>query len=536
MTTLLNDEISAPPVDAPLLQVLNFNADGDPLGCQTPRYFYGTDGDPGPGEDAIDLAYEFGLELDEWQQFVLREALRERPSDGKWSAFEVGLMVSRQNGKGSILEAMELAALLLFGERRILHTAHLFQTALDGQRRLHELLDKRPDIVKHKAVGSHGHESVELTSGPNKGAKVEFMTRTKGGGLGLPVDRIIFDEAMFISPESYQALLPTLAARPNTQVWLTGSAVDQRIHIGCEQFTGLRHRGLNSEPGKRICYIEWSVPDDARASDPNVWALANPSLGSRLTIEDTQAEYDAFMSAGGERAFGVQRLGIGDWPLLGAARSEIPMDLWRNLRDPSPELVGSSVLTLYRAPEGGPWSIAAAQRSAPVVNDKGELTSGGRIHLEVRHCGDEPADVVVDKFVQAVTAFAPAAVIVGRGGAAAATPKLEAAGIIPVTPSLMEEAQACGGFLDDALAAEPLLSHADQAGLTRGAGHSTKKDLPSGGFVWEINDESTYPQLMAATLSHWALLKFGGNTVTEPTVYAWPTQEEIDEFLAKEAL
>jgi phage terminase large subunit-like protein len=45
-----------------------------------------------------------GLELDPWQQFVIHNALGERP-DGKWAAFEVGVEVPRQNGKGGLLEA-----------------------------------------------------------------------------------------------------------------------------------------------------------------------------------------------------------------------------------------------------------------------------------------------------------------------------------------------------------------------------------------------------------------------------------------------
>jgi hypothetical protein len=39
---------------------------------------------------------------------------------------DVGLVVPRQNGKGTILEARELAGLFLFGES-ILHTSHEFR-------------------------------------------------------------------------------------------------------------------------------------------------------------------------------------------------------------------------------------------------------------------------------------------------------------------------------------------------------------------------------------------------------------------------
>lgn len=83
---------------------------GQLMGSQTPRidvtplYFTSA------GDDAVDLAAVAGLHLDPWQQHVLRGALGERV-DGRWKAFEVGLIVPRQNGKGSILEARELAGM-----------------------------------------------------------------------------------------------------------------------------------------------------------------------------------------------------------------------------------------------------------------------------------------------------------------------------------------------------------------------------------------------------------------------------------------
>ena len=70
-----------------------------------------------------------GLELDPWQRYVLDVALRVRPDD-RWAAFEVALIVARQNGKGAVLEARELAGLFLDlpDEKLILHSAHEFKT------------------------------------------------------------------------------------------------------------------------------------------------------------------------------------------------------------------------------------------------------------------------------------------------------------------------------------------------------------------------------------------------------------------------
>src|SRR3954467_11594674 len=70
------------------------------------------------GQEAIDLAASAGLILDDWQQLSLLIGLGEAGL-GKWAAFVVALIVARQDGKGSILEALELYWLFGTGERLI---------------------------------------------------------------------------------------------------------------------------------------------------------------------------------------------------------------------------------------------------------------------------------------------------------------------------------------------------------------------------------------------------------------------------------
>jgi hypothetical protein len=105
-------------------------------GCQTPRVScVPSTAVTSAGREAVDLARSVGLWLDPWQAHVLEHSLGER-ADGKWAAFEVGLVVGRQNGKGAVLEARELAGFFLFGEQLILHSAHEFKTAQEAFRRV----------------------------------------------------------------------------------------------------------------------------------------------------------------------------------------------------------------------------------------------------------------------------------------------------------------------------------------------------------------------------------------------------------------
>ena len=62
-----------------------------------PRIMLLPSGVSSAGREAVDLARMAGLELDEWQAFVLEHSLAERP-DGRWAAVEVGVNGASQNG------------------------------------------------------------------------------------------------------------------------------------------------------------------------------------------------------------------------------------------------------------------------------------------------------------------------------------------------------------------------------------------------------------------------------------------------------
>src|SRR6266568_3072939 len=202
------------------------------------------------GEDAAELARQAGLLLDEWQRYVLRQALAMRGQ--RWAAFEVCLILSRQNGKGSVLEALELAALFLFDDvRLILHSAHKFDTAADAFRRVLALIEANPDFSREvaKVIRSHGSESIELRNGK----RLRFVARSAGAGRGFAADLVIFDEAFNISDDAMASMLPTLSTRPNPQVWYTSTAGDQ----ASVQLGRVRERGLK---GGDLSLGDYPVP------------------------------------------------------------------------------------------------------------------------------------------------------------------------------------------------------------------------------------------------------------------------------------
>lgn len=295
----------------------------------------------------MDLAALAGLHLYPWQQLVLRDALRELP-DGRWAAFEVGLVVPRQNGKGSVLEALELAALFLPDPGAppplILHSAHEFKTSAEHFRRVRDLVEGSETLSKQVRIirTAAGAESIELHSG----ARLRFVTRTGGSGRGFSADLVVIDEAYNLTAESMAAVLPTLSARPNPQIWYTSSAG----MVSSEQLAHIRSRGAKGGD-LSLAYIEWSARDGADLDDREAWAQANPSLGYRIPESFVVSERAALP----DEQFGRERLGL--W----ADKQEQPgwdVAAWMALADPGADRGPSPVFGVATAPDRS-WSAVA---------------------------------------------------------------------------------------------------------------------------------------------------------------------------------
>lgn len=314
------------------------------IGDQVPRVCSVPQAVTSAGREAIDLAASAGLVLDPWQCLVLDQSLGER-ADGKWSAFEVGLIVPRQCGKGSVLEARELAGLFLFDEKLIIHSAHLFDTSLEHFRRILQLIESAPDLDRlvHRVSRSHGEEGIELRTGQ----RLRFRTRTRGGGRGFSGDLIVLDEAYNLPEAAVAALMPTLAAKSmhgNPQIWYASSAADQEIHDHCHVLARVRRRGLAGDDPS-LAYFEWSAPDDVwdgknpgrATSDRRLWAMANPGLGLRITEEYIEREHRSMSP----RTFATERLSIGDWPVADVGESgPIKRSAWSAIVDTGSEAGG----------------------------------------------------------------------------------------------------------------------------------------------------------------------------------------------------
>lgn len=469
------------------------------LGAQSPRVEHVPSYASSAGAEAVDLAASAGLVLDPWQSRVLAGALGEKYDVARqqsvWSAFEVGLIVPRQNGKGSILEARELAGLFLLGERLILHSAHELKTAIEAYLRIKALIQETPELDRMVA---HFYQSNEKTSIELKnGQRLRFVARSSGSGRGFTGDCIILDEAYNLPQRAMAALMPTLSARPNPQLWYTSSAGMEESEV----LSTVRKRGTDAAKGQderasRLAYFEWSAADDADLDDVGAWAQANPGLGIRIQPEFVEAEREAL----GEDEFARERLGI--W--ADARRQNLAEELgWHALRDRESDIGAQLAFALHVSPDRKWCSIVSA---APT-------TDGKRVRVEIVD-SKRGTDWAASRLAELATKWKPVATVLRTSGPAGALlPDLQREGVTVDKLNETEYAQACGFAYDAARSGR--LAHVGQPQLNVAVERSRKRSRGDV-FVWHPRDGSSdISPWEAATMAAYGLSVFGNRVPTK---------------------
>lgn len=246
---------------------------------------------------AVTLARAAGMPLYPWQGEILTESSRRGP-DGRWSAYEVGALVPRQNGKSYLIAARALAGALLYNDMLTLYSAHEMRTARDTWSLLVGLCrgDYLEPLVK-KIYSNAARQEIIF----HNGAVFRLMARSRASGRGMSPDCILFDEALYLTDDMLSAMIPAMSARPNPQIWYMSSAGTWESYV----LARLRSRG-HRPSSTDLAYWEWWASNDDDIHDPRVWARVNPSYGLGLNERTIRLE----LSMMSKKAFQRERLGV----------------------------------------------------------------------------------------------------------------------------------------------------------------------------------------------------------------------------------
>lgn len=313
-------------------------------------------------EDVADLSYKAGVELDGWQELILRAAMGER-TDATWAAKRVGISVPRQNGKSQLLVSRALAGVLLFGEKKIVISAHQADTARETFSKLVEILEADGngwlmDRVRPNGImNAINREAVKFRNG----ATIQFKARTGAGGRGFSSDCLLLDEAQRLKRAAWVSINSTMSAMPNPQVWLLGTPPtleDYAADMG-DVFESIRD-AARAGVSTAAAWCEWGSDPDADDYDPaselTRWR-GNPAWNTRINHEIVQGEFESYTP----EEFAQDRLGIWLSDLGAGGSRAVSADQWRDTEaDDAPEGIPAYAVAFNRA--GDRLSLAGARK------------------------------------------------------------------------------------------------------------------------------------------------------------------------------
>jgi hypothetical protein len=471
----------------------------------------------------FNLATKFGTKTRcmPWQWSTVRgiTSLRSANEWGEriWTHRDVCIEATRQQGKTLIVVLLILFHLFVapcLGRARplkIVYTAQRWSTAKDVFNRVVQVIDRVPYLKRQLVANpstrdNHGEIRVAVERNKDGTPKIiataEFAPRSQEFGRGVTeLDILFIDEAYDVDPGIENDLTGAQSASDNPQTIYLSTAPVFLKHPKCQSLSDLHRMGHRTgvAKSKHLFYRLFAAPAHLARNDPDAWRAAQPSFDVATNEREIESKLDKAKTVVKRMIFDADYLGRGDYaPPEVEDATEIPAEKWIELKAKSaPELVSTPSVVLER--EGnGPWVIIAAWR-----------TTVGPILVEVGYCEAADSKTVAARVVTLAGTWNPAAIVVRSGSAAAElVPDLEIAGIEVYLANRTEQAQACGGFLNAALAPNELM-HSGQVELDNGVSAAVKHKLPAGGFVWQLIDTASYPALMGASLAHWALVKFG---------------------------
>ena len=97
-------------------------------GVVEPRIWTKSPDLPSLGIDFIEFCESIGFTLLPWQQFLAHEICKVT-EDNKWWFKEVGVIISRQNGKSTFMQLMILWRMYALEQKLQVHTAHKLTTS-----------------------------------------------------------------------------------------------------------------------------------------------------------------------------------------------------------------------------------------------------------------------------------------------------------------------------------------------------------------------------------------------------------------------
>ncbi|KIF72128.1 terminase [Streptomyces sp. AcH 505] len=447
-----------------------------------------------------------------WQKYVSDVALEIDPDTGLFAHREVGLSVSRQQGKTELCLGAQVHRSLAWQRQNIVYAAQT--RGMARQRWEDEFWEKisGSDLAKRARIRkSNGNEAILW---PSTRSRMGITANTEKAGHGPPLDLGFIDEAFAHEDDRLeQAFSPAMLTRAMAQLWwASAGGTTKSVWLNKKRAAGRKlieamFAALAEDPAAarpHAAYFEWFAPEDMDRADPATWRATLPALGHTVTEAIIAAELEKMGTAEFDRAY-LNRTRKPTPP----TDPNVPKGKWPGLVDAASKPDTDLAFAIDVSQDRSSSSIAVASKRPD-----------GKVHLEIvdRRPG---TDWVVPAIVKLSALWNPLAVAVSGGGAPAGSlvDDLVAAGI--TAPEDKEEphrghlavlrtydqVEACGQLAD--AMNQGTAVHLDQVPLTAAVNGARTRKV---GDAWTLDRTSSLVDaapLVAVTIARWALIVRG---------------------------
>jgi len=269
-----------------------------------------------------------GLQLDEWQRWLIRHLLERYPDNhenkdlaGRLRYRQAVVSLGRQNGKSLLSAILGLWGLLAHqtSGAQVLSLASSSDQARIIYSRVLFVIQNNPFLSKRfkKATEQRGIVTADGTG------RYDVKAAKESALQGIPISLCLFDELHLAKQGMWSAAVLGTSQRRDGMVLGITTAGDQNSETLIDLYKSGKKAAAGDPELERFGFFLWEAPENAPVTDPEAIFMANPSVAAgRIPLEQvisdlkTLPEHEA-------RRYRLNQF------ISGTAASWLPSDIFR---------------------------------------------------------------------------------------------------------------------------------------------------------------------------------------------------------------
>ena len=234
-----------------------------------------------------------GLQLDEWQEWLLRHLLERfpegHPNAGELRYRQAVVSMGRQNGKSLLAAILGVYGMLMHQKSgaSVISLASSIDQARIIYNRVLFVIQSNAFLSKRfkKASESRGIVTADGTG------RYDVKPAKEGALQGIPISLCLFDELHLAKKGMWSAAVLGTAQREDGIVIGITTAGDQSSETLLELYKTGQVAASGDPELQRFGYFCWEAPQHAKVDDPDALRAANPSISAgRLSLENVLSD------------------------------------------------------------------------------------------------------------------------------------------------------------------------------------------------------------------------------------------------------